>query len=155
MTSHLTVLHPHREPPEDIVYRGREEAANCSWCRWHEYSLDCLHPEQRFGNKTDMSHFPRGDCRDWNCDGSCTRYEPSRWTRFLRRFGLRRPAWRSNNTNRENQATIEQLKQENAELREKLKPALKNDLTAMSAMNMIRQLKQENAELRARLESPR
>lgn len=103
MKRHLAVLHPHRDPPGDIDYRGRVEAANCMWCRWkdpfsslnYDTTANCSHPNQRF--QTRRTYQPsdwRGVCSDWNHDGACPGYEPTRLTRLLRFFGLRRPAWR-------------------------------------------------------------
>lgn len=92
-------LHVYREPPSDIAYRGDVEASNCDWCRWkagwHSWEgASCRHPLQRYRTAPNQTGHRLGVRERWNRDGTCERYEPTRLTRFLRLFGLRRPAWR-------------------------------------------------------------
>lgn len=113
-------LRRYREPPKDITYVQKTEIANCAYCMWRDrprvletpMAWRCLHPKQRYSRpntvEDDLQKAPitkeeadalterpshRGRCITWNYRGDCTRYTPSRWTRFLRFFGFRPPAW--------------------------------------------------------------
>jgi hypothetical protein len=87
-----TALHIYRPQPPDIEYSQAREASNCDWCRWGS---------ERWCHEPTLRHTaPHGECRDVNPRGECPRYSPTRWTKLLRRIGLRAPAWLPEETDR-------------------------------------------------------
>ena len=89
-------LEPYRGAPGEILYQhGDVEASVCNWCRWqgtwiNHTDHECAHPTRRFRMR--YGHIP-GRCRDWNRDGDCDGFQPSLFTRLLRRFWLRGPVF--------------------------------------------------------------
>ena len=77
-----------QQPRLEVIQR---EMSDCKHCRFMLFgNKPCEHPAHR--KAAHGFHSRDSILAHLNPHGLCDKHEPSRWTRFLRLFGLRKPA---------------------------------------------------------------